>query len=33
LHCLFAPYGVGMGEITRERLFEPFFTTKEMGTA
>lgn len=24
--------GVGMDEITRERLFEPFFTTKEMGT-
>ena len=23
--------GVGMDEITRERLFEPFFTTKEMG--
>lgn len=24
--------GVGMDEITRQRLFEPFFTTKEMGT-
>jgi len=24
--------GIGMDEMTRERLFEPFFTTKQMGT-